>query len=488
MKISFNRALCRGFVRRFSVVSVDFLGLLISYLILRQNKIHATVYFYKVNANGMAERIDSGVDWYFVLVSVAVLILFVIGFYGERRSIWDEVGTLVKAFFFMIMFDFIVLFLAGYTWGQFYFVASWLGTFLFVLGIRSLFRWMWNLVGLWRIPTVVIGSEANIGRAIDAVSKQAAVGYAISAVIQICPSGSDSLPGPETGQNSHNMALDEIAIYLREQPNVHVVLASDERFSDEFYELTDFLASRPNTLDVLPSIKGLPLYGTDIIHLFGEEILMLRVRNNLARRVPQLFKRVFDVVLSLALVVALLPVFLILAVLIKLEDGGGPLYTQMRVGRDGRLFPCYKFRSMHVDAEQILARWEREHPDLFRQYKDGNFKLRNDPRVTRIGRFIRAHSLDELPQLINVLVGHMALIGPRPLIERELADYGNRIIHYYRARPGITGLWQVSGRSETRFADRASYDEWYVKNWSIWLDIVILVKTVGVVFGRSGAY
>ncbi|WP_445680844.1 undecaprenyl-phosphate galactose phosphotransferase WbaP [Radicibacter daui] len=476
-------------IRRIAMIFSDVLGLVIPFFVIRKNFIDASLYIYKMQENGTASRVDTGVDWYFILISVALVLMIILGFYGERKSLWDEIYVYVRAFFFMILFDFVVLFTAGYSGGGVYFFSFWVFAFVFVLFIRAMFKAVLNRLGLWSIATVVVGSETNIEHAVEAVSKQATVGYAIRDVLVLTDRGSLQGSLAVAGYNSTSASdVGDIINYIERRPDVHVVLASDERFSDAFYKITDFLASRPNTLDLLPSIKGLPLYGTDIIHLFGEEILMLRVRNNLSRRVPKLFKRVMDVFISLIMILILAPVFLFLALLIKSEDGGSPIYVQTRVGRNGRLFNCYKFRSMKVDAEQVLSRWQGENPALFAEYKAGNFKLRNDPRITRIGRFIRAHSLDELPQLFNVLLGQMALIGPRPLIEREVPDYGGRIIHYYRTRPGITGLWQVSGRSETTFVDRAAYDEWYVKNWSVWLDVVILIKTVRVVLGRGGAY
>ena len=142
---------------------------------------------------------------------------------------------------------------------------------------------------------------------------------------------------------------------------------------------------------------------------------------------------------------------------------------------------------MVIDAESRLRQYLTTHPELHAEYQR-NFKLRDDPRVTRIGRLLRRTSLDELPQLFNVLRGQMSLVGPRPLLDRELECYGDGFALYRQVHPGITGLWQTSGRSETTFAERASLDAWYVKNWSLWYDIVILLRTVKVVFWREGAY
>jgi lipopolysaccharide/colanic/teichoic acid biosynthesis glycosyltransferase len=197
-------------------------------------------------------------------------------------------------------------------------------------------------------------------------------------------------------------------------------------------------------------------------------------------------KRVFDVVGGLVLIVLLFPTLLTIGLIVK-RDGGPALYGHTRVGRNGKKFRCLKFRSMVVNSDEVLkkllatdaaarAEWERE------------FKLKDDVRVTRIGRFLRRTSLDELPQLWNVVRGEMSLVGPRPIIDQELERYGANSKYYLMATPGITGLWQVSGRSETDYATRVSLDVTYVQNWSLHRDIEILFKTLFVVIRGTGAY
>ncbi len=192
--------------------------------------------------------------------------------------------------------------------------------------------------------------------------------------------------------------------------------------------------------------------------------------------------------LALLLLVLLLPLLLLLALLIRLDDGGPVLHNQKRVGKGGRLFRCFKFRSMAVDAEAQLESWRLLRPQLYDAYMSGHFKLRDDPRVTRMGRLLRASSLDELPQLANVVLGQMALVGPRPILPRESADYGPGLALYQQVLPGMTGLWQVRGRSNAGFRRRARYDRWYIRHRSWALDLYILAETIPVVLGRRGAY
>ena len=179
------------------------------------------------------------------------------------------------------------------------------------------------------------------------------------------------------------------------------------------------------------------------------------------------------------------PLLLAIALLVSL-DGGPSIFGHRRLGRYGREFSCLKFRTMQVDGDRVLARTLAEDPAAAAEWA-ANHKLRNDPRVTRIGRFLRVTSLDELPQLLNVLRGDMSLVGPRPIVRAEVARYGCDISFYMRVKPGLTGLWQVNGRSDTSYRQRIDYDVDYVKHWSFRRDFLILLKTVQVILMRKGS-
>jgi len=180
------------------------------------------------------------------------------------------------------------------------------------------------------------------------------------------------------------------------------------------------------------------------------------------------------------------PLLFLIAVLIKLDSPGPMLYKQMRLGTDGNHFFCWKFRTMRTDAGQVLTELLQDNPDLRAEWEKEH-KLHDDPRITRVGRFLRKSSLDELPQLWNVLVGEMSLVGPRPIVDAEVSRYRDAYELYRRVKPGMSGLWQVGGRSETSYKERVEMDTYYVRNWSVWLDLVILARTVGAVLYRHGA-
>jgi len=193
-----------------------------------------------------------------------------------------------------------------------------------------------------------------------------------------------------------------------------------------------------------------------------------------------------DVVVSLTGIAALAPVLVLLVVVLKL-NGGSAVFAHTRVGRNGSLFKCYKFRTMHADPDNRLAELLAEDEEAKQEWET-HFKLKDDPRITRLGLLLRKSSLDELPQLFNVLNGDMSLVGPRPVIEEELRLYGNYASDYLTVRPGITGLWQVSGRNDLDYNERVSLDVTYIRQWSHKLDLRILLKTIAVVFTHRGAY
>jgi len=198
-------------------------------------------------------------------------------------------------------------------------------------------------------------------------------------------------------------------------------------------------------------------------------------------------KRFMDLAIVIIGGIILLPFLLIIALLVKLSSPGPVLYKHKRLGMNGKHFTAYKFRSMVLDSEERLKELLDSDP-IIKEEWEKNFKLRNDPRITAIGKFLRRTSFDEFPQLINILKGEMSLVGPRPIIDEEIEKYGEDYKRIFSVKPGLTGLWQVSGRSDTNYDRRVSYDMYYLQSWSVWLDIWVLLKTFGVVFKGRGAY
>jgi len=216
-------------------------------------------------------------------------------------------------------------------------------------------------------------------------------------------------------------------------------------------------------------------------------ILGVEIKHNLLNPWIRRIKRALDLLGVVAGGLLISPLVLAIVSLIKLDSSGPAFYTQHRLGKGGNHFRCWKFRTMHVDADWLLTQHLQDNSELRWEWEQDH-KLRSDPRVTRAGRFLRATSLDELPQLWNVFRGEMSLVGPRPIVDGEIPKYGKVYKLYQRVTPGITGLWQVSGRNNTTYEERVALDAYYVRNWSVWLDLVILARTVGSTVLRRGAY
>ncbi|MBR0066379.1 MAG: sugar transferase, partial [Kiritimatiellae bacterium] len=212
----------------------------------------------------------------------------------------------------------------------------------------------------------------------------------------------------------------------------------------------------------------------------------LEMVNQARKRVLRFQKWALDRILALVAFIFAIPFFVVIPLLIKLTSRGPVFYRQERLGRGGEPFRVWKFRSMYADADERLQRLIAENPAMADEWAN-RFKLSDDPRVTPLGRFLRRTSLDELPQLFNVLCGEMALIGPRPIVEAEVKYYGSSYDTFASVRPGITGLWQVSGRSDTDYDRRVALDTYYVLNWSPWMDVWILIRTCFAVLLMRGA-
>ena len=257
---------------------------------------------------------------------------------------------------------------------------------------------------------------------------------------------------------------------------------------DEIVHLIDRVQRHVLSVYVVPNVSQVNLVNSELLYLFYEEIFLLGLHNNLKSRVNRWLKSLSDIVLALLLCVPVIPLMMGIAVLVAATSPGPVIFSQWRVGRHGKSFRIYKFRTMYLGAEEQLEELLESDPKLRKEYEDSQ-KISEDPRITPVGRFLRKTSLDELPQIVNVLKGEMSLVGPRPVTWDELHfRYREAGEDYCLVKPGITGLWQVSGRSERGYGVRIRLDLWYIRNWSLWLDLVILIRTIGVVWAGRGSW
>jgi len=204
-------------------------------------------------------------------------------------------------------------------------------------------------------------------------------------------------------------------------------------------------------------------------------------------RTSRFLKRFMDLAIAILALIFLAPIFLIIAITVLIDDGRPIIFSQRRRGRNGRYFTCYKFRTMVPDAAERLEALLASNCELRREW-EADQKLKDDPRLISTGHFLRRFSLDELPQLINIIRGEMSIVGPRPIIEGEVRRYGEDIVHYDSVRPGVVGLWQINGRNNTSYAERVKLDVKYAETQSVSLDLCILMKSIPAILGRRGAY
>ena len=237
---------------------------------------------------------------------------------------------------------------------------------------------------------------------------------------------------------------------------------------------------------VVPYVRNINFAHSNIMEYSNIRCNTIQIENRLLLQRNIWIKQSFDFTLALVSMPFLLLLHTLIAILIKMDSKGSIFFQQKRLGKDGEVFSCYKYRTMYENSNTILQNYLDQHPDEIRYYAKYH-KYKNDPRITKIGKFLRASSLDELPQIINVLRLEMSFIGPRPYMLDEAKDLGSYKQLILKVRPGITGLWQVNGRNELTFKERNELEVWYIKNWSLWIDTIILIKTFKVVLLKVGA-
>lgn len=299
---------------------------------------------------------------------------------------------------------------------------------------------------------------------------------------------------PVTGDESeHSPLLDHIfqgdfghaPRFAERFPGCYALVAMPTSGSDRIREVVGEYACGYSNLLVVPDLFGMRSLSVSAKDICG--VLTLQLDQRLTLALPRFCKRGFDLVLALSALLLMSPILLVLCLAVKLGSKGPIFYGQHRIGRNRQSFKVWKFRSMLVDADEVLRAQLEQNPELQAEW-GRDHKLKNDPRITGAGRILRRSSLDELPQLWNVICGEMSLVGPRPIVDAEIAKYGECFEQYKRVRPGVTGLWQVSGRNNTSYTQRTRIDNYYVRNWSLSLDAYILLRTMKTILLSEGAY
>jgi Undecaprenyl-phosphate galactose phosphotransferase WbaP len=426
---------------------------------------------------------DISYAWWFFPVWITILAYE--GAYTRRFTFWDEVKLLWKVALFSTLAILSIVFIGKIG-------ASVSRTVVVFIGMISLIvfpllrisckRWL-IAAGLLKRKVLILGANETGVLALKALRGEPNLGYEVIGFLDEAPhKGSAYIEGIKV--HGH---LDRIERYLGSADIHDVVIALPDRDKGELNGLVTRLQHKAASVLYFPDYAGMAVIGTELRHFFQTQTFALEIKNNLAEPLNNFTKRSFDYLVGGMLSLVLLMPLAIISLIIQLTSSGPAIYRQSRIGKNGRPFLCYKFRTMYYDADERLQGILDADPKARQEWEEYR-KLKDDPRITPIGQFLRRTSLDELPQILNILKGEMSMVGPRPVTQEEIEKYYKDSAELcFSVLPGITGLWQVSGRSNTSFGYRISLDSWYVRNWNLWLDIVILFKTVHVVYRREGA-
>ena len=351
-------------------------------------------------------------------------------------------------------------------------------TALLTQSFRNWMRYVLFKLNVGQIPVLLAGA-GEVGRRLSAILKSDS--YTGFRIVGYFNGVREARPELGDGDIPYLGLLKDIVPEAKRRDVKILFACQDERlFRCQMKEFSAWFTY----IEFLPTASAFPVFGSKAVTFDG--LGGLEMVNQARKRALRFQKCMLDRSLAIVAFVVALPLFIILSVLVKLTSRGSVFYRQERLGRYGKPFIVWKFRSMYAGADVRLKHIVAENPEMADEWKR-NFKLADDPRVTPFGRFLRRTSLDELPQLINVLRGEMALIGPRPIVADEVKYYGSSYETFASVRPGITGLWQISGRSDTDYDRRVALDTYYVLNWSPWMDIWILLRTVLAVVLMRGA-
>jgi len=468
----------KSLIQKIALVTSDVLSLFISLVIAKLilDIIKPGIHYLNFENLGLAK-------------SVGLLVIVIFWYqeqYVKRRPSWEELRILYQTIFLFAILHLGISYLVSHHVVKTLNILFW----LFLLIVLPLLRYLTKLIlakfNLWQRDVYIIGTSNNALLTYELFCANKILGYRVVGFVDL---NNDSSDGTTLG--STTLPILKYTTLLNHDINnidAEIVFALPTNELLEHMNKINLLQSKYTFVSIVPDITGLPLYGVQLDHFFGNDQLFLRLQNNLGRRLNRIIKRLMDIIVSASGLIILFPVFIVVAFFIKITTGEGKIFFKhKRIGLNGQYFYCIKFQTMYSNSQEILnnlllsdenkrIEWEKD------------FKLKDDPRITKIGKFLRKTSMDELPQLLNVLKGEMSLVGPRPIVQDEVIRYHDDIYYYKLVRPGITGLWQISGRNDIDYTNRVRLDIWYVKNWSLWYDFVILFKTILVVLNRDGAY
>ncbi len=443
---------------------------------------------------GMMPLLENRTPYYVMLTALVMLICALRGHYKRRVPWWTQLQLITKVMAAMAALDVLIHLTLKLETMYLQMATFWVVATIMLIAARLSALYLASHSRAWRLPVVIIGNASVIiTDTLHALLADGMTGYQVEVALWQGAKNEqltlDFLPKnhpPVTILNAHDVDIFE---YITHHPESFYVICLDGFREHRRDKLLEVLEDAQRHYAIIPQSKRLHLYGMEPHYFFGNDVMLLHKRDNFVHGFAVFLKRLIDVLAS----GAVLPILGLITIIVwlgkRISGSTTPLfYGGERIGLNGTHFPCWKFCTMRADADQVLAAVLASDPDKQQEWAHYQ-KLKDDPRVdSTISGWLRTTSLDELPQCWNVFRGQMSLVGPRPIIPDQMDEYGKDYSLYTSVKPGLTGLWQVSGRNETSFKQRIMWDYWYVRNWSLWHDIVILTKTIRVFLTRSGAY
>ena len=425
-----------------------------------------------------------GLIFYVITPLIYVVYLHICESYTRNKQFWRIIAGIFKASIYAIFNCVILLYIIHIAEFISRLYMGFLGifAFLFIVLFRYIIKKLLDSLQVLKEPVLLMGAGKNAALILEHMKNDIGLNYQFIGYLK------DQKGNNKIAKQLPCLGTFEDAASVIQKTGIRKVLVvapelAQSQMEDIIYELQPLVSS----IGFIPDMGTMPLSTMNIESLVDGHVVMFQMRNNLMNRGNRILKFVFDWFLTLVGTICIAPIFAVISIWIYLDSPGPVIFKHRRVGKDGNEFDCYKFRSMCVDADRKLKELLEKNPEARKEWEK-DFKLKEDPRITKSGAFLRKTSLDELPQIFNVLKGEMSLVGPRPIIQAEVPRYGKYISDYYMVRPGITGLWQTSGRNDVDYTERVQMDTWYVRNWNIWFDIVLLWRTFKAVLAGKGAY
>ncbi len=390
-----------------------------------------------------------------LLFAFFAIINFSLGLYTKRNDFWEELRRSYIAAFLLLIVIVMMLFItkSSGSYSRTVYVLMFLNLLWIMPLLKFISKKLLHVSGLWHLNAYIDGNATQKRKLIADLESNWYLGYRVADTLQ------------------------EAQI---------VIIATKDMALDYLEDLIQTYKKSIREVMLLPFLHNISFANAEIIDLRIGRMSFINIQNQLFVPKNIWIKKSAEFLLIVLLLPLIVVLILLLALLIKLDSRGSVFFRQKRLGRDGRTFKCYKFRTMYEESAHLLETYLKAHPQEIQNYEKYH-KYENDPRITRVGAWLRKFSIDELPQIINILRFEMNLIGPRPYMLNEQQKLGKNLETVLHVRPGLTGLWQISGRNDLDFYERVELDVWYIQNWSLWLDFIIFLKTFIVLATRRGA-